>query len=329
LASNSPVLGVTIGDPAGIGPEVALRALKNSDETNFKTVVIARHELLTRHYPGLTDGFGIAGGVDDVPGVLKKCGRVILDVNPGLPLPSPGHGSINTGIESRLYIDTAVELWRKGIIGALVTGPVSKELIGKSGCPFTGHTEYLAAAVGGRPYMMMFSAEYRVILATTHIPVSGIPGRITAESLYRTIMTGNDAVSSIDGVKARLAIAGLDPHCGDGGAIGDFDMRITAAAAERARGEGIDIEGPFSADTLFLPSRWKSYSLVIAQYHDQGLIPFKMLSFDSGVNVTLGLELVRTSVDHGTAFDIAGRGIAGHRSMSEAMRLACRLLERT
>jgi len=172
----------------------------------------------------------------------------------------------------------------------------------------------------------MFSPRYRVLLTTTHIPLSEVTAAVTAEQLMRVMETGYRSMSLIDGGTVRMAVAGLDPHCGDGGAVGDFDMTVTKNAVEKARATGIPVEGPFAADTLFIPERWEKYNLVIAQYHDQGLVPFKMLSFDTGVNVTLGLSLTRTSVDHGTAFDIAGRNIAGHRSMAEAIRLA-RLLE--
>jgi 4-hydroxy-L-threonine phosphate dehydrogenase PdxA len=173
--------------------------------------------------------------------------------------------------------------------------------------------------------MMMFSKKYRVLLVTTHVPVSSVTSLINEKNIYNTIITGSAAISSIDRSEIKIAVAGLDPHCGDDGAIGDFDKNVTRKAVESARADGINAEGPLSADTLFIPGKWKTYNLAIAQYHDQGLIPFKMLAFDRGVNVTLGLSLVRTSVDHGTAFDIAGSGRASHMSMIEAVKLACKL----
>ncbi|MFC1670584.1 PdxA family protein, partial [Spirochaetota bacterium] len=241
-------------------------------------------------------------------------------------LPPPGKGNIQSAIESKKYIDTAVSLWKNKIIDAVVTGPVNKGFIEKSGTPFTGHTEYIADLVNSKkPYMMMFSKNYRVLLATTHIKLAQVIERIDKKRLLEVIKMGNDTIKSIDGGEVKLAITGIDPHCGDDGAIGDFDTSITGAAVNEAKKEGINIEGPFAADTLFIAHKWKKYNLVIAQYHDQGLIPFKLLAFDKGVNVTLGLPITRTSVDHGTAYDIAGKGIAGYESMLEAVKLAYQL----
>jgi 4-hydroxythreonine-4-phosphate dehydrogenase len=174
--------------------------------------------------------------------------------------------------------------------------------------------------------MMMFSLKYRVLLATTHIPVTRVTESITLEGLLNVIRVGYRSIRSIDGNVAKIAVAGLDPHCGDDGAIGVFDRDITRRAVQRAAGEGIPVFGPFAADTLFIPDTWERYNLVIAQYHDQGLIPFKMLAFNDGVNVTLGLSMIRTSVDHGTAFDIAGKNESRFTSMTEAIKLAKRLV---
>jgi 4-hydroxythreonine-4-phosphate dehydrogenase len=173
--------------------------------------------------------------------------------------------------------------------------------------------------------MMMFSPRYRVLLATTHVPLASVAGLVTKERLLDVIRVGYDSIRAIDGGDVSLAVTGFDPHCGDDGAIGDFDLRITAPAIAEARASGLPVEGPFSADTLFMAEKWSRYSLVISHYHDQGLIPFKVLAFDSGVNVTLGLSIVRTSVDHGTAYDIAGRGVASYSSMVEAINLAAGL----
>ncbi|MCU0848083.1 MAG: 4-hydroxythreonine-4-phosphate dehydrogenase PdxA [Spirochaetes bacterium] len=315
-------IGITCGDPAGIGPEVSLRAAGLLKNPNIIPILIGRKELLERLYPGLVRGFNM---VDDLSGA--ECGKkYIYDVKSDLPVPEPGRGNPTTGLESKSYMDAAIGFWLDGGIDALVTAPVSKEMIEKSGTPFTGHTEYIAFRTGKeKPYMMMYSERYRVILATTHMPLSDVPGNIDAGRILDVIRAGSRAVESIDGKKARIAVAGLDPHCGDGGAIGDFDSRVTAEAVKRARDEGIDAEGPVSADALFIPGRWSGYSLAVAQYHDQGLIPFKVLSFESGVNVTVGLSITRTSPDHGTAYDIAGKGVADCTSMIEAVNLAFRL----
>lgn len=319
-------LGITAGDPAGIGPEVALKAINALNDDSIIPVLIGRKSVLEKNHPDLFFDYAVAGrGALLIEGPLSPGNKYLYDIALDLPVPVPGSGSADTGREALACIDAAIGLWKTGAIDAVVTGPVSKALIGKSGVHFTGHTEYIAGKTGGKPLMMMFSEKYRVLLASTHVPVSDIMRYVNRDRLLNVIRSGYDAIRSIDGDPVKLAIAGLDPHCGDDGAIGGFDRDVTAGAVAEARAGGVPIEGPFAADTLFIPSRWERYNLVIVHYHDQGLIPFKMLAFDRGVNVTLGLPLVRTSVDHGTAFDIAGKNIAGWSSMTEAMLLAKRL----
>jgi len=318
-------LGVTAGDPAGIGPEVALKAINALNDKSIIPIVIGRATVFEELYPDLFSGYEISSRSHAAHAPGKK---YLHDVPLGLPVPKPGAGTADTGKEALACIDAAIELWRAGMIDAVVTAPVSKSLIEKTGIHFTGHTEYMAEKIGETtPLMMMFSEKYRVLLASTHVPVSGITAELGLERLLHVIRTGYDSIRSIDGGTVKLAIAGLDPHCGDDGAIGTFDRDITARAVSLAREKGIPIDGPFAADTLFIPAAWERYNLVIAHYHDQGLIPFKMLAFDEGVNVTLGLSMVRTSVDHGTAFDIAGKNIARWSSMTEAIMLAKRLIK--
>ena len=331
MAGHKPRLGITIGDPSGIGPEVTLKALIYGNLQDYQPLIISRFDHLEKHYGKLLKSIPslrICRDREDLARKEKDSAILFLDIPGNNPLPPPGPGNPETGRESLRYIDLALDLWKEGGIEAIVTGPVSKSLIEKSGQPFTGHTEYMADYIGEKnPFMMMFSRDYRVLLATTHLPLSQVPNAVTEDRLLHTIRTGYQAIHALDGGEVKIALTGLDPHCGDEGAIGDFDVRITRRAIDRARSSGLPVEGPFAADTLFLPERWKQYSLVIVPYHDQGLIPFKMLAFDTGVNVTLGLSLVRTSVDHGTAFDIAGKNKAGHQSMIEAMDLAFRLLK--
>jgi 4-hydroxythreonine-4-phosphate dehydrogenase len=324
-ANNPPRIGITFGDPAGVGPEVALRSLFSTfPHDGFIPVLIGRKAVIDCHYPSFSDKL-----LPFDPSAAPAEGKIFIDdmqSSDPVPVPDPGKGSTFTAAESLRYIDRSIELWKSGRIDAVVTGPVNKGFIEKSGTSFMGHTEYYAEKLGGVPYMMMFSREYRVLLVTTHFQISELPSLVTLESICNTIRAGNTALSRIDGKKPSIALCGLDPHCGDHGAIGSFDDEVTAQAVKIMKAEGINIEGPFSADTVFLPSKWKKYSLVIAHYHDQGLIPFKILAFESGVNVTLGLDIVRTSVDHGTAYDIAGKMLAGCESMSEAIRLAVRLV---
>ncbi len=326
MKNNIIKICVTLGDPAGIGPEVALKAANEFRAYGCSLLLLGRIDIVKTYYPGLLNNYIIIDPDDAKSVSFSGNSKYFLDFRQDMPLPVPGKGNVLTGAESRSYIDKAVELWTRGFVDAIVTGPVSKSYIEKSGIKFTGHTEYIAGLIGQeKPYMLMYSDEYRVLLVTTHIPVSAILDYVNADNIYNTIKTGHIFLRSINSRNNKIAIAGLDPHCGDDGAIGDFDKKITAAAVSRAKKEEIDIEGPFSADTLFTPEKWKSYGLAIAHYHDQGLIPFKVLAFESGVNVTLGLSIVRTSPDHGTAFDIAGKNKADHRSMLNAIALACRL----
>ena len=318
-------IGITSGDPSGIGPEVSLKAVDSLNEKKIVPIVIGNKKLVKKYYPCQIDKFHY---IDNCPRTFPTIHseKYFYNVESDFPLPVPGKGNINTGIESLNYLEHALNLLKNNALDAIVTGPVNKGYIEKSGTPFTGHTEYIANYFNEKnPVMMMFSQKYRVLVATTHIPVSEINNNINQDSLLNVIKTGHDSIKQIDGADVKIAITGLDPHCGDEGAIGNFDAEITLPAVLSARKAGINIEGPFAADTLFIADNWKKYNLVIAQYHDQGLIPFKMLAFDKGVNVTLGLSITRTSVDHGTAYDIAGKGKANFTSMVEAIKLAYRL----
>lgn len=321
-------IGITIGDPAGIGPEVALKALQNLKNKNIIPVLICRKELIYNFFPKETGDFHfLEKGTTELS--LHSGKKYIYDVPINLPIPVPGKGNINTGLESRKYIDTSISLWKRSVIDAIVTGPVNKGLIEKSGTAFCGHTEYIAKQINeDNPLMLMYSELYRVLLITTHIPVNEIYKNISIERIVHVILEGAESIKAIDNSHVKIAITGMDPHCGDDGAIGNFDNNVTIPAVKIARSKGINIDGPFSADTIFIPEKWEKYNLVIAHYHDQGLIPFKMLAFEKGVNVTLGLSITRTSVDHGTGYDIAGKGKAGFNSMLEAIKLAYRIEQR-
>ncbi len=326
---NPLKIGITVGDPAGVGPEVALKGASAflHDETVLP-VLLGREKVLRSLNGDLCENL-LTVAPEDIE-VSSFSSSLLLCEPPGdFPLPVAGRGSVETGAEALATIDFAIDLWKRNIIDAIVTAPVHKGFIEKTGIPFTGHTEYFAEQIGeSEPLMMMFSPRYRVLLVTTHHPVSRVEELITHEWMLSVIRQGYSAIEAIDGSPVRLAITGLDPHCGDDGAIGTFDRDVTEKVVAAALSEGIPIEGPFAADTLFLPSKWEKYNLIIVQYHDQGLIPFKMAAFDEGVNVTLGLSLVRTSVDHGTAYDIAGKGLAGHRSMVEAIKVAAMLAKK-
>ncbi|MFW6364841.1 MAG: 4-hydroxythreonine-4-phosphate dehydrogenase PdxA [Spirochaetota bacterium] len=320
-------LAVTMGDPAGIGPEVIMKAVSQNRHWNSNPILVGRYDVLSRTRDRFAQGLVLDRAADrtELDRLLDDTARdtiCVYDTSSGDYLPEPGKGDERTGASSLRCIDDAIDLWKGEYVAGMVTGPVSKALIEKSGTPFTGHTEYIAERTGGFPYMMMYSPDYTVILVTMHLPIQSVHVRVTAERIEHTAKAALHALKRINGRDARLAVAGLDPHCGDNGAIGPFDRDVTVPLVRRMKKSGLNIEGPYSADTLFIPDRWKQYDGIIAMYHDQGLIPFKMCAFETGVNVTLGLPIVRTSVDHGTAFDIAGRGIASHASFVHAYELA-------
>ena len=315
-------IGITLGCPAGIGGEVTLKALL-SGRMNGIPVLIGRKEVLLSHYPEMFSALKI----EPFSGEAVSGKVYLYDVQSAYKIPKLGIGSTDAASESLLYINKSIDLWRSGQISAVVTAPVNKGLIEKSGVSFMGHTEYFAEKINEPdPVMMMYSDKYSVVLVTTHYGISEIPSLVTSERIEKTVLTAYSALKKIKGREPRLAVAGLDPHCGDGGAIGTFDSDVTAPLIAKLK-DKIDITGPLSADTIFMKEKWIKYDAVIAHYHDQGLIPFKMIAFENGVNVTLGLSLVRTSVDHGTAYDIAGMNIAAEGSMIEAFNLAVSLVD--
>jgi len=225
-------------------------------------------------------------------------------------------------------LDRAIDAWRSGTIGAIVTAPLHKAIINQAGIPFQGHTEYLAAATGAAmPVMMLVGGGMRVALATTHLALSRVPVAITRTLLASVIdVLDRDLRSRFGLDRPRIAVAGLNPHAGESGYLGREEIDVIAPAIEQARRDGIDATGPWPADTLFVPSTARGQDAILAMYHDQGLAPLKFASFGHGVNVTLGLPLIRTSVDHGTALDLAGSGKADPGSLRAAFELAQQLV---
>lgn len=249
---------------------------------------------------------------------------------------TPAGGGIRIGAESAAsgraaiaYLERAVGAALSGEIDAIVTAPLSKAAIRKGGNrDFTGHTEYLAAAAGSRETAMMFRGKrFSVALVTTHLPLREVVDAITPQKILAVIRLSHDAMMKFGRRKPRIGVAGVNPHAGERGAFGDEDAALVRPAVRMARRKGIDAEGPLPADTLFKKAHDGVYDLVVAMYHDQGLAPFKLISFDEGVNITLGLPFVRTSVDHGAAFDIAGAGKAFATSLVEAIKTAVILLK--
>ncbi|HTO06410.1 MAG TPA: 4-hydroxythreonine-4-phosphate dehydrogenase PdxA [Myxococcota bacterium] len=300
-----PRIGITVGDPAGIGPEVVAAALR----------AFAAEPLELRVYGDL-DAVTRAGGA--LPeGTHRRFASAAVE--PGHPRPEAAAGIVGA-VQAAARDCLAREL------DAVVTAPLSKEIIGAGGFAYPGHTELFEEIAGGRAVMLLVGRGLRVALATIHCALREVPGRLTRPGLVSVLEIMHADLERRFRVRApRIAVCGLNPHAGEGGRFGDEEERIIAPALADARGRGVDARGPFSGDSLFHRAVAGEFDAVLAMYHDQGLAPLKTHAFGQAVNVTLGLPLVRTSVDHGTAFDIAGKGKADPSSLLEAVRLAVEL----
>ncbi|MCX5641983.1 MAG: 4-hydroxythreonine-4-phosphate dehydrogenase PdxA [Candidatus Omnitrophica bacterium] len=305
------VLGVTIGDPAGIGPEITLKALagiKTGPEIKF--VLFGDEPVLKR------TGLPVPEGVTVVSsGIINNQSF------------TKGKVSSLTGKAAYRYFSDAISFLEKGKIKALVTAPVSKEAINLAGFKFRGHTEVLAEKFGAVDYGMLFSAgRFRLLLLTTHLPLSGVSEEITADLIFRKVRLADRFLKSGLGLRnPKILVCGLNPHAGEGGYLGKEEAAIFKPAIALLLKEGVAVSGPVSADSAYRIYRGGGFHLMVSAYHDQMLPLFKALYFNQGVNVTIGLPVIRTSPDHGTAFDLAYKNIANSRSMEAAIKLALRL----
>ncbi|MHA6689066.1 4-hydroxythreonine-4-phosphate dehydrogenase PdxA [Devosia sp. A449] len=322
VAAEKPI-AITMGDPVGVGAEVIVKAAAElSPADRAALLVIGSAETLERAISAtgvnlrLVTGEAIGGNsqlrIDDV--------RV-----PGMPLPFGKLDPIG-GEASYRYIARAVELCLSGKAAGIVTAPINKEALNLAGHHFDGHTGMLAHLTGSRSsFMLLASERLKVIHVSTHVSLRDAIGRATPERILETIRVGHAHLKRTGYDNPRIAVAGINPHCGENGLFGREDDLQVAPAVEMARQEGIDVVGPISADTLYYRAYSGAFDLVVAQYHDQGHIPIKLVAFDTAVNVSLGLPIDRTSVDHGTAFDLAGTGRAKHVNMLAAIAYARKL----
>jgi 4-hydroxythreonine-4-phosphate dehydrogenase len=324
---------MTQGDPAGIGPDLALDLWKRRAQLGVPPfVLIADAELMrTRaRVLGLDVPVAVVGDPADGLGVFDE---VLPLIDHGLPATAlPGQPDPVTAPGTIRSIEMAVDLVEGGKGAAVVTNPIAKSVLYAAGFRHPGHTEFLAALAvrsGGnvpRPVMMIWSELLAVVPVTIHIPLSAVPQTLTTALIVETGLIVARELRQRFGLAApRLAVSGLNPHAGEGGALGAEDDAVVRPAVEALRAQGILVTGPHPADTMFHARARAGYDVALTMYHDQGLIPAKTLAFDEGVNVTLGLPFIRTSPDHGTAFDIAGRGMARPDSLLAALRLAARL----
>ena len=311
--SQRPKIGITMGDPNGIGPEIILKSVNDKQIENLCEPVIYGSEKVLRKAEFET-GLSLDCEIVDT-GDFND-----LEITPGLIEKRAGEASL-------FYIERAVNDTLENKIDAVVTSPISKESIHLAGSEFPGHTEILEDLTGADEAVMLFDGgPFRVALVTIHISLSDVPSFIKKEKILSTIRVCNQELKQKFKVNSpKIAVCGLNPHAGEAGAFGKEEIEEIGPAIKTALEEGIDVTGPLPADTLFYSANRGVWDLVIAMYHDQGLIPFKMLAFDTGVNVTLGLPIIRTSPDHGTAFDIAWKGVAKPTSMIEAIKLAVKM----
>lgn len=315
--ASLPPIALTCGDPSGVGPEIAFKAWERlRGSCPFFLIGDPRH--LDEHatFVQIEDPERASEVIDNALPVLKH--RFPAPAHPGVPHPENAASVV-------AVIERAVSLVTSGQASAICTAPISKqELVENAGFQHPGHTEFLAALAGADQVVMMLAAdELKVVPATIHMPLASVPDALNETLLADVLRITRDALCRDFGLSTpKIAVAGLNPHAGEGGILGSEDHEIIKPVCERLLAEGFDISGPLPADTMFHPKARARYDVAVAMYHDQALIPIKTLAFDRGVNVTLGLPFVRTSPDHGTAFDIAGQGVANPTSLIEALKLA-------
>ncbi len=328
--STRPTIGITMGDPAGIGPEICLRLLNEPSVLALCCpVVFGDGDILRRvaQEAGLSLGIHATslaqwnqlGPVEEAM-VIDCGGPESADIQPGVLSAACGQSAFRS-------IQSAIEAALSRRIAGVVTAPIHKRSLRLAQIPFPGHTEIFAALTRAeRACMMLASDALTVSMVTTHIGYAEVPQRLSTERVVQVIELTAEAVGRLKSREPRLAICGLNPHAGENGLFGaGEEERFLVPALEIAHARGIHIEGPFPPDTVFVPQKRSAFDAIVCLYHDQGHIPFKMLAFETGVNITLGLPIIRTSVDHGTAFDIAWKGQASPVSLFEAVRMAVRL----
>ncbi len=324
-----PLIGITMGDPAGIGPEIIVKAILQLDICKICRPVV----------------IGDAGVMMDIlkicnlPGEIKKIEKIGSTPSPSgkieiFDLNNVDMTRLKLGVPSKMcgsaavdYIKRAAKLALSREIDAITTAPINKEIINAAGFQYPGHTEMFADLSGTDDFgLMMVGGGMRVILVTTHMSIKDVPRHIKRGNVLRTIRLAHKAMGYFDNQAPRIAVAALNPHAGEGRLFGREEWDEIMPAILEARGEGIDVSDPLPADTLFYKTKEGYYDIVVAMYHDQGLIPIKLLAFGKAVNVTIGLPFIRTSVDHGTAYDIAGKDCADPGSLIEAIKLAVEMV---
>ncbi|HEV8541442.1 MAG TPA: 4-hydroxythreonine-4-phosphate dehydrogenase PdxA [Verrucomicrobiae bacterium] len=318
-------IGITLGDPSGIGPEVALKGLALAPADGFRYLLLGNEPIVQR----LNRELGLSLPIESFRSYAEAgSGRFFIwNTGPELPKDVPC-GSPIAAESAMAALGEGAQRSIRGELDGIVTAPVNKESIIKLGRPFMGQTEYLSDLAGApRTAMMLLGQDdrgrwLRVALVTTHIPLRSVAEKLSGAKIEQTIELAAEACAKLRLPRARVAVCGLNPHAGEGGQMGTEEITTITPAVQNARKKGLDVEGPIPADTLFYYAYSGHYDAVVAMYHDQGLGPLKMIGFESGINWTLGLPFIRTSPDHGTAYNIAGQNKANPSSMAAALNLA-------
>ncbi len=326
-----PLIAITMGDPAGIGPEIIAKVIDSGELFPLcRPLVVGDAGVMRKLAEELRLSVTVRtiesiGQADPAPGKIDVLQTDLVD----LAAHRWGRPDIASGKAVVAYIRRAVAAAMGGEAHAVVTAPINKEMMNAAGFHYAGHTELLAELTGASEFGMMFvGGGLRVMLATIHVALKDVPRHITTRSLLKTLRLAHRAMRFFGLDRPRIGVAALNPHAGEGRLFGSEEWDEILPAVIKAREEGIDASDPVPADTLFYKARNNYYDIVVAMYHDQGLAPLKMLAFGTAVNVTVGLPIIRTSVDHGTAYDIAGKGCADPASLLEAVRLAARMSAR-
>jgi 4-hydroxythreonine-4-phosphate dehydrogenase len=319
-----PIVAITMGDPRGVGPEVVVKALSREALHQVCRPLILGDPLILRRTVEVL-GFRLKVAEIEEGSILEmpEEGLAVLPLSRLLPVEvTPEESSL----ASFRYLEKAGRMALAGQVEATTTGPVSKGAIARAGIPFQGHTEFFAGLAGTRDFVMMLAGErLRVALVTTHVPLNEVSRSLKEEQILSVVeITGRSLIEYFGFPNPRIAVAAFNPHGGEGGLFGG-EEEIISRAVDQARGKDLAVSGPWPADSLFHRAVQGEYDAVVCMYHDQGLIPLKLLHFDTAVNITLGLPFIRTSVDHGVAYDIAGKGIASPRSMEEAVKMAAQM----
>jgi 4-hydroxythreonine-4-phosphate dehydrogenase len=330
MTMTTPRIAVTMGDPAGIGPEICLRLLADDDAAGCVPLVFGDAEVLSRvaFACGLQPPRRVIAYDDWLADISGQSEATVIDFGAiDANTVEPGRVDERTGRAAFAYIEAAISAAMSGRVDAVTTGPIHKEALHAAGVPYPGHTEIFTAQTGARrTCMMLTSDEITCSLVTAHAGLCDVPKLLSVQRILDVIELSDNAMTRMRGRRPKLVVCGLNPHAGEHGLFGRHEEeKLIAPAIAAARDKGIDVEGPLPPDTAFLPRRRSATDCFVCMYHDQGLIPLKMLAFDMAVNVTLGLPIVRTSVDHGTALDIAWQGKADATSLRQAVALAARM----